>query len=375
MKIVHLAKDHRPLDVRIFEKECRTLAKAGYDVHILVPDAPEGRTDGVNFVRVHVPAGRGVLPHIQAIVPYYRAARRLRADVYHVHEPTLIPAAILLKLLGAKVIYDAHEDTPRQMRAALARRPLLALIISSVFAAVESLARLMFDRFVCATPTIAANYPPKRTTLVRNMVQLPEARGEGLPQYNRRPNRVIYVGGINERRGLREMIGAIQRVPAGLRAELQLAGVFLTPSLQAEVESLSDDRIRFVGWQTRENLNALLDEARIGLLLFHPTPAHIVSGPNKLFEYMGAGIPLVASDFPTWREIISKENCGILVDPLDVDAIARAIQYLLENPEEAEMMGKRGKQAAEHRYSWKAESAKLLDMYHDLAQTFKKADA
>jgi glycosyltransferase involved in cell wall biosynthesis len=105
----------------------------------------------------------------------------------------------------------------------------------------------------------------------------------------------------------------------------------------------------------------------MGLVLFHPAPNYMDAQPHKLFDYMAAGIPIIASDFPLWREIIGAAGCGIVVDPLKPQEIAKAMQWLWEHPVEAKKMGLRGREAATSRYNWDHEGQKLVSLYARLA--------
>ena len=371
VRIVHLSTLHAARDVRIFHKECRTLSAAGYEVHLVVRKPPDETQEGVRFHAIESPDEGRVRRMAARLRGAYRLARGLRADLYHFHDPELIPIGLLLKRHSARVIYDVHEDAPREALTLNKRRRIEGAVKFLVWEILEWIARRMLDGFVCATPSIARRFPPERTIVVRNVPRLDEfLSAEGgteaaLPLERERT--AIYAGGITEVRGIREMVAAMARVPAELGVRLALLGTFLPSSLE---ETLSHqpgwDRVDVLGWQTRDEVVRYLQRARVGLLLFHPKPDHLEALPNKLFEYMAAGLPIVASAFPLWREIITLCRCGVLVDPLDANAIAEAVTRLIEHPEEAERMGKAGRIAVQERYNWEAEAGQLVDLYERL---------
>jgi glycosyltransferase involved in cell wall biosynthesis len=118
--------------------------------------------------------------------------------------------------------------------------------------------------------------------------------------------------------------------------------------------------------QSREQVAALLGRVQAGLVLFHPAPNNVRAQPNKLFEYMSAGVPVIASDFPLWREVVEGEGCGLLVDPFNAVEVAEAVAHILGHPEEAEAMGRRGRAAVEQRFNWAREEATLVRLYRDV---------
>jgi glycosyltransferase involved in cell wall biosynthesis len=100
-----------------------------------------------------------------------------------------------------------------------------------------------------------------------------------------------------------------------------------------------------------------------GIVTFHPLPNHLDSHPTKMFEYMSSGIPVIASDFPLWRDIIEGNQCGICVDPLDPKAIAAAIDYVVTHPQAAKAMGENGRRAVLQKYNWTVQANRLIDFY------------
>jgi len=148
-----------------------------------------------------------------------------------------------------------------------------------------------------------------------------------------------------------------------------LAGPFSPEELRTELMRLPGwARVKYLRVLNRPSVANLLARVLLGLLVLQPEPNVRNAMPIKVFEYMAAGIPVIASDFPLWRQIIGEAGCGLLVDPQDPQAIARAMEYLLSHDSEAEAMGRRGRQAACELYNWKSEERILLNFYSELLE-------
>ena len=364
MKVVHLTTVHPPFDNRIFHKQAKTLAKADYSVTLIAQHERDEVVEGVKILTLPQSESRFYRILFLTWGAFWLALRQ-KATVYHFHDPELIPVGLALKALTrARVIYDIHEDYPQQVLSKGWLPAWLRPWIARGMAGLEGLAARVFDGLVAATPTIAQRFPASKTVVVRNFPLLEELASarSGLP-YTQRPPRVVYIGGITTIRGAVEMVQAIAQVEG--EVELILAGAFESPALQERLTRLPGwQRTRFVGWLNRGEVANLLSQVRIGLVIFHPEPNHIHAQPNKLFEYMAAGIPFVASDFPLWREI--GQGAGLFVDPQKPDEIAQAIQWLLTHPREAQAMGARGRQLVETKYNWEHEARQLLRLYERL---------
>lgn len=367
LKVAHLSSAHYMWDARILEKECRSLAKAGHDVTFVVPHERDTISNGVKIKGVCKPKNTASMLDrwIGPVRQIYSIAAHLQADVYHFHDPELIPLGFWLSLRGKRVIYDAHEDFARSFRYKYYIPAFARTTLGWLAGKIEKFAAKRFTGVIAATPTIAKQFNTRKgnVTVVRNFPRLEEfTRGPGLP-WNERPPLVAYVGSIVPERGYRETITAMSLVPARMNAQFAIGG----PLISARREEMSRlpgfNRCVLLGTLGRREVTELLGRARVGLVLLHPTPNLISALPVKLFEYMAAGIPVVASDFPLLREIVEGSGCGMLVDPLDVRAIAHAIEHLLSQSDEARRMGERGRAAVESRYNWSTEEQRLLSFY------------
>ena len=366
-RIVHITSAHSALDTRIFYKECRSLAQAGYEVILLGSHALNESRDGVTFRGLGKSRGR-VHRVTLTLMALCREAFQLKADLYHIHDPELLVVALLLRASGRRVVYDIHEDLPRTFPyKKYLHRPIRSLL-SRLIEPLENIAARCMSGLVTATPTINKRFSAfnSRSVVVNNFPLQDALSQPSNFDWNQRTNSVAYVGGISEERGIREMLSAMDLVPQHLNVKLELAGP-LSPGLYGELATGAP--WRHVIWNKtldRAGVSSLLARVRVGLVVTHPEPNLVVSQPVKLFEYMAAGIPVIASDFPLWRAMVEEFQCCLFVDPWDPQEIARAIEQMLSNPAQAEAMGKRGREAVEERFRWSVEEKTLLSFYSNL---------
>ena len=351
---------HRAWDTRIFHKECRSLAEMGYEVILIAPHDRSEMVDGVRVRAVDRPKHRRDRM-TRVLWQIYRCAMREDAQLYHFHDPELIAVGTLLKLRGKRVVYDAHEDLPRQIMTKPWIHARLRRVVSVAAEVAEWVAGRGLDGVIGATPTIANRFPSSKSETVLNYPKLREFAAT--TPYPDRPQIVTYVGSVSAERGVRHMVEAMGGLPEASTARLSLAGE-VTRDLLPHVQGLPGwKRVDLLQWQSREQVAELLGRTRVGLVVLQPIQNYMDAYPVKLFEYMSAGVPVVASDFPIIREIVDAAKAGLLVDPTDPTAIGNAIQWLLNNPAEAGAMGNRGKEAAHSRYDWEGEARKLKAFY------------
>jgi len=365
VKVTHLTSVHSRYDTRIFLKECSSLAKK-YQVSLIVAD---GKRDEVkNGVAIYdVGKAKGRLNRIfQTTKKILKKAIALDSDIYHLHDPELIPIGLKLKKMGKKVIFDAHEDLPKQILTKPYLSPILLRRLSKIIAKYEAWSCSKFDYIVTSTPIIRDKFLQfnPHTLDIKNFPILEELTSESI-KWDEKKNEICYIGGITQSRGIKEIVQALGYIEKDIK--LNLAGNFIERDIEKEVKGYKEwSKVKEYGFVDRQKIVQILRDSKVGLVTLHPLISYQESLPIKMFEYMAVGIPVVASNFSLWQEIIDKENCGICVNPLDREEIAKSIEYLLSNPKEAKEMGKRGRDAVLQKYNWRVEEKKLYKIYEDL---------
>jgi glycosyltransferase involved in cell wall biosynthesis len=365
--IVHMTTVHRPFDTRIYVKECRTLAQQGYRVSLIASHTGREVRDGVEIVPIPR-FGDRLRRATFSVWAVYRLARELDADLYHLHDPELLPVGLLLnRLTRAGVVYDVHEYHSRQIlgREWIPRqlRPVAAWGIDRL----ERIAARQLDGFIAVTDQIAARFPPERTRIVRNY---PLLTMMGDTHHDSRAYegnyRLIYTGGLTNHRGVSQVVEAMHYVQAP-QARLTILGKAIDRQAEEEVEaSPGYAKVDYLGFVPYEELYRQLNSAAIGLVCHQPVHGYDLAQPNKLFEYMSAGLPVIASNFDLWNEIVEGNQAGITIDPTSPEQIAAAMDRLLAQPELRKTMGENARRMVREKYNWELESLKLLDLYHQI---------
>jgi glycosyltransferase involved in cell wall biosynthesis len=362
-KVCHLTSVHPPFDSRIFHKECKTLAAAGYDVAIMWAHSGDETAEGVKIRAVPKYKTRRAR-FLRTVWDVYRQAVREDADIYHFHDYELIPAALLLKMKGKKVIYDSHEDFPRQNLTREWLAPSLRCPVSFLAEIFENLSVRAFDAVIGATPHIAERFRGLGCdTVVINNYPFLHAQPTPAMEQQQQLRAVCYAGAVSRQKGIVEIVAAIGQTDVMLTVAGKIEGKGLFEQLQSMP---GWKQVNYLGYIPKKEVDALLPKCLAGLSTFHPAPNYLESQPIKMYEYMAAGIPIIVSDFPYWRNIIEKHRCGLCVDPLNAKEIAEAIQWLADHPAEAREMGANGRLAVERDYNWQTEEKKLLALYERL---------
>lgn len=374
MRVAHLTTVHPPGDTRILVKECKSLASEGHDVTLVyaatsdyVPTKMD--SSGVQMVRVEKPKGR-IGRIVIGVFRLLRAALSLKADVYHFHDPELIPAGLILRLTGAQVVYDVHED---YSEAFLYKEWLPKSVRRLSAFAIGFLERTVcrfFSAIVVATPRIAENFRHPTIGVVRNYPKLDEFLSIDTSDYGDRRPYIVYIGVLSEERSVYEMVDAMPMVAAKVPgARLLLGGVYSAGTRQSTLEQRAGwEYVEFLGWQSRSELIDQLQRSRVGLIVFHPVGNYREALSVKMFEYMAAGLPSVVSDFPINREMaVDHGEFAEFAKPKSVESLAQSIVDLLENSERSVTLGKVGREMVESHYNWRNETRELLRIYESLA--------
>jgi len=362
-KVCMLTSVHALFDTRIFYKECKSLVKAGYDVTLIAKHDKKEVIDNIKIIPFTRYKNK-FLRILFAPIKMFVIAIKQKADIYHFHDPELIITGILLKIIGKKVIYDVHEDVPKQIlyKEWLGNKFIIRKLFSIVVHVFEQIAISLYNGIVAATPDIARKFV-KIKAIVRNFPILKMIDTAKHTVIKKDKTIVIYAGGLTKVRGIKEIIQAMEFL--GNKSELWLLGKWEVEEFKKECEKLEGwPYVKYLGYKKPEDVYQYIKGSDIGLSLLYPLKNYLNSLPTKAFEYMACSLPIIMSNFPYWKEIF--KDCALFADPKNPEDIANKINVLLENEELRKRLGKEGRTLIESKYSWEKESKKLLEIYDRL---------
>jgi glycosyltransferase involved in cell wall biosynthesis len=331
-------------------------------------DLPDEVLDEVKIVSTGYAPKTRVDRFIYSPKHVFFKAKQINADIYHFHDPELLPVAMKLKRNGKTLIYDSHEDYPDFMFDKEWIPRYLRFLISFAIKLYETRVVKRMDAVIGVTPRLVERLKAinSNTHMITNYPSL-----EPYESYVRSKNEraICFTGSIDPLWNHENIIKALEQLPEDIK--LVLCGKKSTESYFEKLKTLKGfEKVEYRGLVPHDEALQIIHNSSIGLAIpnyARDTHGNVGTlGNTKFFEYMMAGIPIVCTDFILWQEIVEKWNCGICVNPNDVTAIATAIEFLLENPDEAQKMGANGRRAVEEMYNWGEQEKVLLNMYRSL---------
>jgi glycosyltransferase involved in cell wall biosynthesis len=369
-KITHLTDGHSAVDERIFHKAAKFSCNAGYKVSICGIHPVSETLDGVEIIPIR--SFRSMWrKFLYSLFGFTKLAIQLDADIYHFHDPGLIPLGLILRCFGKRVIYDVHEDYQQKLLSRLSYTKIINLIITKIWWLFESLTSRWFNHIIVADSNTSKKFPPLKTSVVPNVPS--KEFWEGFyRQRNDDEIRVIYVGSITNDRGIKETIMGLNHLKYK-NVSFHVYGSTDDNELRQTLNS--HPRVHWHGFVKWTELGRELVNADIATALFQPVPAYYYyTGENvvKLWEYLSIGLPVIISNFPLLKKLCAELGVGIDVDPTNPKEIAKAIDYLIEHPDKRRYFGENGIRAVRDEYNAEKKMQILIGIYDTLLSESQK---
>lgn len=358
-KVLVLSSAHPWDDERVFNKITKSLAKRYNTILCAVAEQDMQVVDGIKIYGLKKLSRTKRYKNYSKIV---KIVKEEKPDVIHFHDPDLLLLALYFKfVLKKKVIYDVHED----YSLAFKDREYLPKFFRSIFAFIfdlfEKVVSKLFDGVVAVTEEIFNKFNCRNKVILKNFPTV--------DMYEKRRNydisgtiNLVYIGSVSYHRGITNLILAVKDL-LNLDIKLDIIGPAESKEYLEQIKKFENEKIKIWGRVPKSCIPNILKNVHIGFVTLLPKRRYLTSLPLKLFEYMAAGVPVIASNFELWRNIIEDSSCGIVVDPTDVDQIRDAILYFYNNRHEIVNKGQNGYKAFVEKYNWSKEEEKLFDFY------------
>lgn len=358
-------------------RQANSLLEAGFTVYNVVSDNKDLEIEnGVNIISSGYKAKNYIQRIIKAPLKLYKKLREVDADIYHTVHIDQLLLCWLLKRNGKKVIVELQEDHPYSLYWKSKAPKWIISILVYIMRLWMTFVLKRVDAILTVTPDIVSyleewGISKEKIHLQGNFPVINKDYKLTKEDYLNRKNRILYFGLIYSYSKQEVFLKALSEVKD---VKYLVAGKFMSNEINTYmpyITSLSEWKdVEFINGFKHEELREFINRSTISNVLrdfsVYPREKKGSLGIIKIFESMEAALPIICSDMPTYREIMDKYRCGILVDPLNIEQIKDAIEYLITHKEEAWEMGQRGRQAVIEEYSWDALSIKYIKLVNSL---------
>lgn len=397
MRICKVWDAEYPWDVRA-AKVARSLTEAGHEVHMVARNRDgrplEEQLDECRVYRLsplpalrHVPVVGNRLNAASMFPAFFNprwiraieaTAGRVGAEMILVRDLPLAPSAIWVgKRLGLPVVLDMAENYPAMIRSIWenGRQRWSDWLIRNPRAVewIEDWTLRNIDHVIVVVEEsgerlVRLGYPADRITLVSNTPSRSHVR-EDHPEAEQAastgPLELVYLGLLEAPRGIATLIDAVAICRSrGLDLRLTLIGDGRERSdfeSQAATLRLGPDAIRFLGYVQNAEALRLLRSAHVGLIPHHADESWNTTIPNKLFDYMAAGLPVIGSSAPPVERVINETGCGAVFRDRDAADLARVIEQMADAGFRARCSTS-GREAVRSKYNWETDTERLLQV-------------
>lgn len=365
IKVCHLTSAHDSDDVRIFQKECVSIAEdASFDVYLIAPGASREEKN-VKVIGIGEKPSSRFKRMFSCTKKVLEEAVKLDADIYHFHDPELLNVGMKLKKLGKSVVFDSHEYTYEQIKIKPYLPKFLRGIVADAFLRKETKICKEIDAVIF--PCKVDGFNPfegrcKETVFINNLPKLSEFSLDSDKIIKEKPYDVCHIGSLTEARGITTLLEACK---IGGYSCL-LGGDFASKEYEISLrEKGLLDNIDFVGYCNRQQVTDYYKKSKLGVSVIHPIGQYPIAWnlPTKVYEFMAMEIPVVISNFKYCQHVLSEYEFGVAVDPQDSKAVAEVIGNLLSDEESFVRMGKEGRRAITEEFNWEKEIEKLKELY------------
>lgn len=370
MRVCHIISGHIRKDPRVFRKECTYLAKNGYEVVLLCSDGkPDEYIEGISIHSIEkIPTGR-IERFLFSPKAFFKEAKLIDADIYHIHEPFLLGVAAKLKKIGKKVIFDSHEDTVNDIKQKTYIPKPFRELAAKFYEKKEKRIVSKMDAVITVTPAIVEKFEKfaKKTVMVTNY-PIFEEYSVNKEEYMSRDNAICFAGLADSLWNIHLAVAALENIDC----RFKLVAANINDEYKAQLSSLKSF-VKVDMYPVMPYKNVVSDiylKSTIGVALIGYNSNYCGNigtlGNTKLFEYMMLGLPVICTDFILWKEIVEKNGCGICVGSGNLEDIKSAVKYLCENKEIAYEMGQKGKALVKEKYNWETQLEVLLKLYREI---------